>query len=105
MRQSLGSSEFEQAKNEGLRLTVDGAVEYANRGRGQRRRPSIGWDSLTPAELQVVGLVAKGLSNNDIAEQLFVGRRTVQTHLTHVFAKLGLRGRAELAAEAARRQP
>jgi DNA-binding CsgD family transcriptional regulator len=46
--------------------------------------------------------VAGGLANREVAEQLFVSRHTVETHLKHVFAKLGVGSRAELAALAAR---
>ena len=67
------------------------------------RRPSFGWDSLTPTELRVVGLVAEGLTNRQIAERLYVSRRTVATHLEHVFQKLGHTNRVELAADAVRR--
>jgi DNA-binding CsgD family transcriptional regulator len=70
--------------------------------RGARQRPRIGWDSLTPTEHRVVGLVAEGLTNPQIGERLYVSRRTVQTHLAHVFAKLDVSSRAELAATAAR---
>ena len=61
-----------------------------------------GWASLTPAELDVVRLIQDGLANNDIATRLFVSPRTVQTHLTHVYTKLGLTSRVQLAQEAAR---
>ena len=54
--------------------------------------------SLTPTEQRVVALVAEGLSNPQIGERLFVSRRTVQTHLAHVFAKLGISSRTQLAA-------
>jgi DNA-binding CsgD family transcriptional regulator len=70
---------------------------------GRQRRPSFGWESLTEAELRVVNLAAEGLTNREIAERLFVSRRTVATHLEHVFQKLGFSTRARLAAEAARR--
>lgn len=71
---------------------------------GQRRgRPSSGWESLTDAELDVVRLVAEGMTNQEIAGRLYVSPRTVQTHIAHVFLKLGVTHRAELAAEAARR--
>jgi DNA-binding CsgD family transcriptional regulator len=48
-------------------------------------------------------LIAEGMTNVDVAARLFMSRRTVTTHLTHVFAKLGVSTRAELAAAAARR--
>jgi DNA-binding CsgD family transcriptional regulator len=50
----------------------------------------------------VVKVVAEGLSNPEIAERLFVSRKTVTTHLTHVFAKLGVSSRSELASMATR---
>jgi DNA-binding CsgD family transcriptional regulator len=70
--------------------------------RGPRNRPKHGWPSLTETELTVAGLVAEGLSNPQIGERLYVSRRTVQTHLAHIFAKLDITSRAQLAAQAAR---
>ncbi|WP_172828632.1 response regulator transcription factor, partial [Mycobacterium colombiense] len=61
-----------------------------------------GWESLTPTELDVVRLVSEGLPNKDIAARLFVSPRTVQTHLTHVYAKLDVSSRVQLAQESAR---
>jgi DNA-binding CsgD family transcriptional regulator len=75
---------------------------YAQRGRGERKRPSSGWESLTPTERDVVLLVSEGLANKDIATRLFISPRTVQTHLTHVYTKLGLTSRVQLAQEAPR---
>ena len=75
---------------------------YAQRGRGERKRPTSGWASLTPTECDVVRLVSEGLANKDIAARLFVSPPTVQTHLTHVYTKLGLTSRVQLAQEAAR---
>jgi predicted ATPase/DNA-binding CsgD family transcriptional regulator len=95
--------EFPRTAMEGQRLDAPAAVAYARRARGERRRPSFGWDSLTPTELEVVRLAATGLTNPAIGEQLFISRGTVKTHLLHVFAKLGVHSRAELAAAAIRR--
>jgi DNA-binding CsgD family transcriptional regulator len=61
------------------------------------------WDSLTPAELRVVILVAEGLTNIRIAQRLCLSRYTVETHLKHVFIKLRVTSRAAVAAEAVRR--
>ena len=72
--------------------------------RGTRNRPQFGWQSLTPTEHSVAGLVAEGLSNPQIGERLYISSRTVQTHLAHVFAKLDISSRAQLAAEVTRQQ-
>ncbi len=72
--------------------------------RGTRGRPRTGWASLTDTEVRIVELVSEGLSNPQIGERLFVSRRTVQTHLAHVFSKLDISSRAQLAAEAAGRR-
>jgi pimeloyl-ACP methyl ester carboxylesterase/DNA-binding CsgD family transcriptional regulator len=84
-----------------LTETPEGAAIGALKQR--RRRPSTGWESLTEAELDVVRLVTEGLTNQQIATRLYVSPRTVQTHVAHVFAKLGVSRRAEVAAEASRR--
>jgi DNA-binding CsgD family transcriptional regulator len=63
----------------------------------------LAWASLTPTELDVVRLIAEGFSNPEIGTRLFITRATVKTHLSHVFTKLGVMSRAELAAEATRR--
>ena len=102
VRNAMGHSDFESAWSEGNALSIEEAVAYAQRGRGERKRPSTGWDSLTPTELDVVRLVAEGIPNKDIATRLFVSPRTVQSHLRHVYNKLGLNSRVQLAQEAAR---
>ena len=86
-------------------MSLNEAVAYARKNRGPRKRPAFGWDSLTPAERSVVGLLRDGLANAEIAERLFVSPRTVTTHLSNVYAKLGLKSRSELVAEAVRRHP
>jgi DNA-binding CsgD family transcriptional regulator len=103
LRQILGDEAFGTAWAEGGTLSVQQAVAYASRARGERKRPSSGWASLTPTELEVVKLVAKGMTNPEIGQRLLIGRGTVKTHLAHVFAKLGLTSRAQLAAAATRR--
>jgi predicted ATPase/DNA-binding CsgD family transcriptional regulator len=101
-RQDLGA-DFETAWAEGAKLSMDDAIAYAARGRGERKRPSTGWASLTPSELEVVRLVREHLSNPEIAARLFVSRATVKTHLVHIFSKLGIDSRSELVAEAVKR--
>jgi DNA-binding CsgD family transcriptional regulator len=103
LRNALDEDEFHTAWAEGAALSTEEAIAYAQRGRGERRRPASGWASLTPAELDVVRLVSEGLGNKDIAARLFVSPRTVQSHLTRVYTKLGLSSRVQLAQEAARR--
>jgi DNA-binding CsgD family transcriptional regulator len=102
LRDAIGDEELESAWAEGAALSTDEAIAYAQRRRGERKRPTSGWASLTPTEHDVVRLVSEGLANKDIATRLFVSPRTVQTHLTHVYTKLGLSSRVQLAQEAAR---
>jgi pimeloyl-ACP methyl ester carboxylesterase/DNA-binding CsgD family transcriptional regulator len=78
-------------------------VRSSRRDRSDRSRPVLGWASLSDAERAVVDLVVEGLTNQEIAGRLFLSRYTVETHLKHVFAKLVVRSRAELAALAASR--
>jgi DNA-binding CsgD family transcriptional regulator/tetratricopeptide (TPR) repeat protein len=66
--------------------------------RGSRRRPASGWESLTATEREVSLLVAEGLTNGAVARRLYISPHTVNTHLRHVFAKLGVANRVELAA-------
>jgi len=102
LRSSMGVTAFDQAFAEGAALAPEEAVRYALRGRGHRGRPAAGWRSLTPAEREVARLVADGLANREIADKLFVSPRTVQAHLTHVYRKLGITSRMQLAQQAAR---
>ncbi len=67
-----------------------------------KRRPVSGWGSLSSTELRVVAQVAEGLANAAIAEKLVVSRRTVETHVSHLFRKLGVTSRVELALLASR---
>jgi DNA-binding CsgD family transcriptional regulator/tetratricopeptide (TPR) repeat protein len=86
-----------------------GARRDANRIRGALRRygvrrpplaasqPRSGWGSLTAAETAVARAIAEGLTSRQAADQLFLSVHTVNTHLRHAFAKLGIRSRVELA--------
>jgi DNA-binding CsgD family transcriptional regulator len=103
LRDAMDAHDFEAAWAEGAALSTEDAIAYARRGRGERKRPSSGWESLTPAEHDVVRLVCGGLTNKDIATRLFVSPKTVQAHLSHVYAKLGITSRVQLVQEAARR--
>jgi DNA-binding CsgD family transcriptional regulator len=98
----VGHDAFDAAHAEGTALTTNDAVAYARRARGERKRPSLGWASLTPTELEVVKLAARGLTNPEIGQRLFIGRGTVKTHLAHVYTKLGVANRTELATNVAR---
>jgi DNA-binding CsgD family transcriptional regulator len=102
LRDAMGESDFDAAWAEGAALSTEEAIAYAQRGRGERKRPTSGWASLTPTERDVVRLVSEGLGNSEIAARLFVSPRTVQSHLTHVYNKLGLTSRVQLVQAAAR---
>jgi DNA-binding CsgD family transcriptional regulator len=68
----------------------------------KHRRATHGWDSLTPTEATIAGLVVEGLSNPQIAARLFLSPRTVATHVSHILTKLGVHSRIDIAREAAR---
>jgi DNA-binding NarL/FixJ family response regulator len=68
------------------------------------KRPETGWESLTETESSVAGLVATGLTNQQVADQMFISTHTVAFHLRQVFRKLDIRSRVELA-RAALEQP
>jgi ATP/maltotriose-dependent transcriptional regulator MalT len=67
VRDALGHKNFDFAWTEGAALSTEEAIAYAQRGRGERKRPTEGWESLTPTERDVIRLVSEGLSNKDIA--------------------------------------
>jgi predicted ATPase/DNA-binding CsgD family transcriptional regulator len=103
LRTTLGAEAVGAACAEGALLTLDEAVRFARRARGPRGRPASGWASLTPTELDVTALVSEGLSNPQIAARLLMGRGTVKTHLAHIFGKLEVANRTELASLASAR--
>lgn len=92
-----GEALWEAAWRQGETLSLADAIAYARRRRGSRARPASGWGSLTPGEVEVAKLAASGISNPQIAAQLFVSRSTVKMHLSSVYLKLGISNRTELA--------
>ena len=80
------------------RFTMGGACRGELRATGEtaRRRDPSTLDDLTPQELQIAGLVADGMTNRQVAEQLFLSPRTIDYHLRKVFSKLGVSSRTEL---------
>lgn len=104
LRAALGDR-YAAASDEGAALTLDDALGWVRRSRGSRARPAAGWNALTPTEAKVSRLVAAGLTNQQIGERMFISRDTVKTHLRHVFTKLEVSSRAELAALVARSEP
>jgi DNA-binding CsgD family transcriptional regulator len=68
--------------------------------RAKHRQAQAGWNSLTPTETKIAGMVAEGMSNRQIAEHLVLSPRTVGTHVSHILAKLGVRSRIDIAREA-----
>ncbi|MGW3044735.1 AAA family ATPase [Kitasatospora sp. NPDC001159] len=83
----------------GAALVADRALEELRAaGDRPRTRTFQGVGALTPTERRVADLAAKGMTNREIAQHLFVGLRTVEVHLTHAYGKLGIDGRPGLAA-------
>ncbi|MFE5300717.1 ATP-binding protein [Streptomyces sp. NPDC056632] len=98
--QALGAQWYVARADARLRAL---GVRRGHRRAGPASRTKSGWDSLTPAEVKVALLVAKGLSNPQIAAELLLSPRTVQTHVSHILGKLGMRSRTDIAREAAGR--
>jgi DNA-binding CsgD family transcriptional regulator len=96
-RQKRGARESIEAALAGFEDL--GAASWAERAHDELGR--VGGrtrvEGLTPAESRVADLVAEGRTNREVAATLFLGERTVASHLTHIYAKLGVRSRTELA--------
>ena len=78
-------------------LAEQAAEELRASGARPRRRAISGLDALTPSERRVAALASEGRTNREIAQELFVTMATVETHLSRVYRKLDLAGRAGLA--------
>jgi len=112
IRAALGGEAFDQEWTAGRELSPEQAVVAAGdiitQTRAARASSASGYAphdhaGLTPRELDVLRLLTQGLSDKEIGEALFIGTRTVQTHVANLFAKLGVNARAEAAAVAVRR--
>jgi DNA-binding CsgD family transcriptional regulator len=102
-RANLGDDAYATAVAEGATLTLAEAADYARRVRATHTSTRVGWDALTPTEARVAELVAEGLTNPQVAKELLMGAETVKTHLSRVFAKVGVANRKELIIAAGRR--
>jgi DNA-binding CsgD family transcriptional regulator len=76
---------------------VIGALIHFSARNERRSRRTTGWDSLTEAERALAHLIAQGMTNREAAVQLFVSHHTVDSHLRHIFRKLGIDSRVQLA--------
>jgi DNA-binding CsgD family transcriptional regulator len=102
--EAVGRYEDTQARWD-IRRATDRLRPYGvKRGARGRRGPRalFGWASLTPAELKVATLVAAGASTADIARDMFLSRRTVQTYISHILVKLDGKSRVDIVREALR---
>jgi len=108
LRQALDSEEFEHAWKTGEALPLDRAIIEASEFLDQLLAPAAPPDraptlyGLTVRELDVLRLLTQGKSDREIAETLFIGTRTVETHVSNLLGKLGVHNRAEATASAIR---
>jgi DNA-binding CsgD family transcriptional regulator len=99
----LDSKAFEAAWAAGSSMTLEEAVAHARQAEAPAEKRDRRWEALTEKEREVANLVAKGMTNREVAERLFVSPRTVQSHLSHIYTKLGITNRATLVSEVLRR--
>lgn len=104
VRESFSAEELEAAFSQGAALRGDPAVAGASNGRPGGGCGMDGWASLTAREQEVAALVAEGMTNRGIAERLVITPATVKNHLSHIFTKLDISRRSELAEEVWRRR-
>ncbi len=102
-RTAMGDEAYEKAENEGVQLSIDQAMVLASEPKPIAvgvRPPEPGL--LTRRETELLQLLAGGRTNREIAESLFIGERTVESHLERIYAKLGVRRRLAAIAAANR---
>ncbi|QBJ96989.1 LuxR family transcriptional regulator [Rhodococcus sp. ABRD24] len=99
-RRALSDRAYESAVRQGAGLSLREIVTYAVDEQLPQARPATARAAtdLTPREQEVADLVAQGLTNKAIAEQLVISQRTAQGHVEHVLAKLGFNSRTQIAA-------
>jgi RNA polymerase sigma factor (sigma-70 family) len=102
VRAAIGEREFDAACTAGAALSIAEAVAEDLTAAERLRRLMTGLSSLTATERQVADLVAEGMTNQEIAERLFISRGTAKRQLARIFRKLGLISRIELAQEVRR---
>lgn len=104
-RTALGNRAFSKATRDGEQLSLDAAIHYAlGQSPNTNNPPSAAPTSpLTPREREISELIALGLTNKDIATELVISRRTVDTHVEHILTKLDFTSRAQIAAWTAER--
>jgi non-specific serine/threonine protein kinase len=103
-QEALGERAFQAAFQRGRQLTVDAAVAYAL---GEKTTPPVATTApadaaaepvLTKREREVAALVARGMTNKDIATELVIAQRTAESHIEHIMVKLGFTSRTQIAA-------
>ena len=103
--EAVGLYEDLQARWDMRRAESRFAPRFRRRVRVRRPEPPrSGWEALTPTEVKIAALVATGDSTSDIARSLFLSRRTVQTYISHILAKLGANSRVDIVREALSRR-
>ncbi|HEX9527015.1 MAG TPA: LuxR C-terminal-related transcriptional regulator [Streptosporangiaceae bacterium] len=103
-RQALGEERFETARQRGMALSVPEAIAVARNETAAPIAPTPA-SPLTKRELEIAELVTQGLGNREIAERLVLAKRTVDSHIEHIFSKLGFTSRAQIAAWVSRQDP